>query len=129
MADRDADWSRVTAQADDSPRDMGAEAPQAPALSGVLTALKQAPLGVAIFDRAMRYLPASAQFLTDQGLPGDMPLVGRLHYDVFVPSLYMFASSKIRTDLKRDKEPAGLHPAVLAYIRTNGLYSSADEPK
>jgi nicotinate-nucleotide adenylyltransferase len=53
----------------------------------------------------------------------------RLHYDVFVPSLYMFASSKIRTDLKRDKEPAGLHPAVLAYIRTNGLYSSADEPK
>jgi PAS domain S-box-containing protein len=52
-------------------------------LSGVLTALKQAPLGIAIFDREMRYLAASSQFLTEQGLPGDMPLVGRLHYDVF----------------------------------------------
>jgi PAS domain S-box-containing protein len=56
---------------------------QASALSGVLTALKQAPLGIAIFDREMRYLAASAQFLTDQGVSGDMPLVGRLHYDVF----------------------------------------------
>ena len=56
---------------------------QAAAVSGVLTALKQAPLGVAIFDREMRYLVASAQFLTDQGLPGDTPLVGRFHYEVF----------------------------------------------
>ena len=56
---------------------------QISALSGVLTALKQAPLGIAIFDREMRYLAASSQFLTEQGLPGDTPLVGRLHYDVF----------------------------------------------
>lgn len=54
-----------------------------PASSSVLTALKQAPLGVAIFDREMRYLAASSRFLSDQGLPGDMPLVGRIHYDVF----------------------------------------------
>jgi len=53
------------------------------ASTGVLTALTQAPLGVAIFDREMRYLAASSQYLTDQGLPGDMPLVGRVHYDVF----------------------------------------------
>ena len=56
---------------------------QASAPSGVLTALTQAPLGIAIFDREMRYLAASSQFLTDQGLPGDMQLLGRLHYDVF----------------------------------------------
>ncbi|TAJ69195.1 MAG: PAS domain S-box protein [Phenylobacterium sp.] len=31
----------------------------------------------------MRYLAASSRFLTDQGLPGDTPLVGRLHYEVF----------------------------------------------
>ena len=43
----------------------------------MLTALTQAPLGIAIFDRDMRYLAASSQYLTDQGLPGDMPLVGR----------------------------------------------------
>lgn len=49
----------------------------------MLTALKQAPLGIAIFDRQMRYLAASSRFLTEQGLPGDLPLVGRLHYDVF----------------------------------------------
>ena len=54
-----------------------------PASSSVLTALTQAPIGVAIFDRDMRYLAASSRFLTDQGRPGDMPLVGRLHYDVF----------------------------------------------
>jgi PAS domain S-box-containing protein len=57
--------------------------PRRPAVTGVLTALTQAPLGVAIFDRDMRYLAASSRFLTDQGLPGDTPLVGRLHYDVF----------------------------------------------
>jgi PAS domain S-box-containing protein len=57
--------------------------PGPPAVSGVLTALTQAPLGVAIFDRDMRYLAASSRFLTDQGLPGDTPLVGRVHYDVF----------------------------------------------
>ena len=56
---------------------------QMSSLSAVLTALKQAPLGVAIFDRQMRYLAASARFLTEQGLPGDTPLVGRLHYEVF----------------------------------------------
>ncbi len=56
---------------------------QMSSLSAVLTALKQAPLGIAIFDRDMRYLAASARFLTEQGLPGDTPLVGRLHYDVF----------------------------------------------
>jgi PAS domain S-box-containing protein len=54
-----------------------------PAASSVLTALTQAPLGIAIFDRDMRYLAASSRFLTDQGRPGDMPLVGRGHYDVF----------------------------------------------
>jgi PAS domain S-box-containing protein len=51
--------------------------------AGVLTALRQAPLGIAIFDRKMCYLAASAQFLTDQGLPGDTPLEGRNHYEVF----------------------------------------------
>ncbi len=56
---------------------------QMSSLSAVLTALKQAPLGVAIFDREMRYLAASERFLTEQGLPGDTPLVGRLHYEVF----------------------------------------------
>lgn len=54
-----------------------------PASTSVLTALAQAPLGIAIFDTEMRYLAASARFLTDQHLPGDMPLVGRQHYEVF----------------------------------------------
>ncbi|MBO9708677.1 MAG: PAS domain S-box protein [Caulobacter sp.] len=51
--------------------------------SPVLTALRQAPIGIAIFDRQMRYLSASGRYLTDQNLPADMPLVGRVHYDVF----------------------------------------------
>jgi PAS domain S-box-containing protein len=58
----------------------------APPLSGspsVTTALKHAPLGIAIFDSQMRYLAASRQYLTDQGLPADMPLIGQRHYDAF----------------------------------------------
>jgi len=49
----------------------------------VAVALKHAPMGIAIFDRQMRYLAASHQFLTDQDLPADMPLIGRAHYEVF----------------------------------------------
>ncbi|WP_421739745.1 sensor histidine kinase [Caulobacter sp.] len=49
----------------------------------VAIALQHAPLGIAIFDLQMRYLAASRQYLTDQGLPADMPLVGRRHYEVF----------------------------------------------
>jgi len=49
----------------------------------VTTALKHAPLGIAIFDNQMRYLAASRQYLTDQNLPPDTPLIGRRHYDVF----------------------------------------------
>jgi PAS domain S-box-containing protein len=49
----------------------------------VTTALKHAPLGIAIFDLNMRYLAASRQYLTDQDLPADMPLIGRQHYEVF----------------------------------------------
>jgi PAS domain S-box-containing protein len=51
--------------------------------SPVLTALRQAPIGIAIFDRDMRYLAASDRYLTDQDLPPDTPLIGRVHYDVF----------------------------------------------
>ena len=49
----------------------------------VTTALKHAPLGIAIFDLNMRYLAASRQYLTDQDLPADTPLIGRQHYEVF----------------------------------------------
>jgi len=55
-----------------------------PAVSpSVATALRHAPLGIAIFDRDMRYLAASHQFLTDQDLPADTLLIGRRHYEVF----------------------------------------------
>ena len=46
----------------------------------VAIALRHAPLGIAIFDNQMRYLAASRQYLTDQGLPPDLSLVGRRHY-------------------------------------------------
>jgi PAS domain S-box-containing protein len=49
----------------------------------VTTALKHAPLGIAIFDSQMRYLAASRQYLTDQRLPADLPLIGRQHYEAF----------------------------------------------
>ena len=49
----------------------------------IATALRHAPLGIAIFDLQMRYLAASNQYLTDQDLSADTPLIGRTHYEVF----------------------------------------------
>ena len=59
------------------------DAPPLVASPSVTTALKHAPLGIAIFDNQMRYLAASRQYLTDQRLPADMPLIGRQHYEAF----------------------------------------------
>lgn len=59
------------------------DGPPLSASPSVTTALKHAPLGIAIFDNQMRYLAASRQYLTDQHLPADLPLIGRQHYEVF----------------------------------------------
>ena len=71
---------------DAAPKDIQALA----ASPSVTTALKHAPLGIAIFDREMRYLAASRQYLTDQGLAPDLPLLGRRHYEVFpeIPQMW-----------------------------------------
>ncbi len=84
--------------------------------TSVLTALRQAPLGIAIFDTEMRYLAASSQFLTDQGLPGDTPLVGRVHYDVFpqVPQRWRDLHARVLregVELRDDADP---------YVREDG---------
>jgi len=94
---------------------------RASALSGVLTALKQAPLGIAIFDTEMRYLTASAQFLTDQGVAGDMPLVGRLHYDVFpeIPQHWrdLHARALAGEELSHEADPFVRADGSLDWIR------------
>jgi PAS domain S-box-containing protein len=99
--------------------ELGDEAPpalQASGLAVVLTAIKQAPLGIAIFDHEMRYLAASSQYLTDQGLPGDMPLTGRLHYDVFpeVPQKWRDLHARVLAEgveLSHEADP---------YVRSDG---------
>ncbi len=89
----------------------GADAAAGPLeTSGVFAALTQAPLGIAIYDRQMRYLAASSRFLTDQGLPGDTPLVGRLHYEVFpeVPQRWRDLHARALRDgeeLSHDADP------------------------
>jgi PAS domain S-box-containing protein len=64
-----------------------AVSPTSPSLA---IALKHAPMGIAIFDDQMRYLAASSQYLTDQNMPADTPLLGRRHYDVFpeIPQMW-----------------------------------------
>jgi len=86
---------------------------EAPPLSGspsVTTALKHAPLGIAIFDNQMRYLAASRQYLTDQHLPPDMPLIGRRHYEVFpeVPDKWRRLHARVLTEgveLRHEGDP------------------------
>ncbi|WP_293485909.1 sensor histidine kinase [Phenylobacterium sp.] len=80
--------------------------------SGLVTALKHAPIGVAIFDRQMRYLAASRQFLIDQGLPGDTPLEGRLHYDVFpgIPPRWREVHAEALRDGVERSHPADAFP-------------------
>jgi PAS domain S-box-containing protein len=44
--------------------------------------IENAPAGVAMLDRELRYISCSRRWLTDYGL-GDQNLVGQSHYDVF----------------------------------------------
>jgi PAS domain S-box-containing protein len=45
-------------------------------------AVAEAPIGIAIFDRDMRYRAVSRRFAADNGRP-DEPFVGRSHYELF----------------------------------------------
>jgi PAS domain S-box-containing protein len=49
----------------------------------LLDALEQAPVGVAIFDRQLRYLAASRKYQADIGAESNGSIVGRLHYEIF----------------------------------------------
>jgi PAS domain S-box-containing protein len=86
------------------------EAPPLSASPSVTTALKHAPLGIAIFDNQMRYLAASRQYLTDQRLPPDLPLIGRRHYDVFpeIPQKWRDLHARViaeGVDMRHEGEP------------------------
>ena len=48
----------------------------------ISAAIRDAPAGIAIFDKDMRYLAASRGYAEDYGRAGE-PFVGRSHYDIF----------------------------------------------
>jgi len=45
--------------------------------------IQQIPLGIAMFDREMRYVAASNRWKKDYKIPGDVNIIGRLHYEIF----------------------------------------------
>ncbi|MEM9704077.1 MAG: PAS domain S-box protein, partial [Planctomycetota bacterium] len=45
--------------------------------------ISQAPTSIAMFDRSMRYVVHSRQWLDLHGLPPETKLIGRTHYEVF----------------------------------------------
>lgn len=75
----------------------------------VAVALQHAPLGIAIFDRRMRYLAASRRYLTDQDLPADLPLIGRLHYEVFpeIPQVWRDLHARVLAEGVELREDEG----------------------
>ncbi|WP_337187456.1 HWE histidine kinase domain-containing protein [Phenylobacterium sp.] len=81
------------------------------ASEAALTALTQAPLGIAIFDRDMRYLAASSQYLTDQGLPPDTRFLGRVHYDLFpdIPRKWRDIHARVIREGVEFRHEADLH--------------------
>jgi PAS domain S-box-containing protein len=85
----------------------------AAAPAAVITALTQAPLGVAVFDREMRYLAVSTRFLTDQDLPSDPAMViGRSHYDLFphIPARWRALHTKMLGDGQAQRHAADPFP-------------------
>lgn len=50
-----------------------------------------------------------------------------MHYKLFQATQPQFSSSKIRQMIKGNHTPAGLAPAVLAYIKANSLYASSND--
>jgi PAS domain S-box-containing protein len=56
-----------------------------------------APAAIAMFDRDMRYLALSRRFAEDQGLPVDLDLIGRSHYDVFpdLPKKWLDSNARV----------------------------------
>ncbi|MEJ2815597.1 HWE histidine kinase domain-containing protein [Caulobacter sp. CCG-8] len=88
--------ARSPTETQDAPQtapEVGAAPSPLAASPSVTTALKHAPMGIAIFDDQMRYLAASRQYLTDQNMSPDTPLLGRRHYDVF-PEIPQFWRDK-----------------------------------
>ena len=49
--------------------------------------VENAPLAMAVFDRAMRYVLANRQWIREFGLQHVQPIVGRCQYDIF-PNLH-----------------------------------------
>ncbi|WP_165191054.1 sensor histidine kinase [Caulobacter soli] len=82
--------ARSSTDAGEPPAAASLGAASSPTSPSLVIALKHAPMGIAIFDDQMRYLAASRQYLTDQDMPADTPLLGRRHYDVFptVPQVW-----------------------------------------
>jgi PAS domain S-box-containing protein len=80
-----------------------------------LDAIDQAPVGVAILDRELRYLAASQRFRDTIGVESQEPLVGRLHFEVFpdMPPRWReavergLAGESLRTDEDFFRHPDG----------------------
>jgi PAS domain S-box-containing protein len=95
----------------------GTEQAHPAASPSVTTALKHAPMGIAIFDDQMRYLAASRQYLTDQNMSPDTPLLGLRHYDVFpeVPQFWRDKHAQVLAEGVELRDDAGER-----YVDRNG---------
>lgn len=84
----------------------------------LLDAIEQAPVGVAIFDRQLRYLAASRRYLSDIGVEFQGDIVGKSHFEVF-PDF----PERWREVLQRGLAGETLHEDEDRYERPDGTVS------
>jgi PAS domain S-box-containing protein len=68
--------------------------------------VEHAPVGIAMFDREMRYLAVSRRFVVDYRLPQGAQLIGRSHYEVFpdIPQRWRDIHARVLTGEELSQE-------------------------
>ena len=80
--------------------------------------VENAPAAIAMFDPEMRYLAVSHRFLRDYGLPKDLNVIGRSHYEMFpqIPQRWRDVHARVLAGEELSEDEDASHEAMAARI-------------